>query len=202
MSYAQIARRPVVAMRRAPMRSVGAGLGLFTMADYTIWTVGDRTDQLNRFFDAVQSSDADIENNHNPIIAAGATGTRFWTDWQTFLRDYDAFTASVNAAGSTGISGSGDPILVQLRSFVDRYNALDDRFRAISGIAATTTSLDSRSPGFSLPGSSVLGTGGSIGLMLAIGAGVVGLASLAVIVTQARSFSRAVTSNRRRRRFR
>jgi hypothetical protein len=177
-------------------------MGLFTMADYSIWTANERSDQLNRFFDAVQSTDADVQGHHNPIIQAGATGTRFWPDWSTFLREYNSFQNRVNAAGSTGISTGSDAILTELRGFVDRYNSLDARFRALSGVTATTTSLDSRSHGFSLPGSSVLGTGGSIGLMLALGAGVIGLVAVAVIATQARGIARAVTGNRRRRRLR
>jgi hypothetical protein len=177
-------------------------MGLFTMASYSVWTADERSDQLNRFFDAVQATDRDVQSHHNPIIRAGAEGTRFWTDWSTFLREYNSFQNRVNAAGSWGISTSSDAILTELRGFVDRYNALDARFRALSGVAATTTSLDSRSEGFSLPGSSVLGTGGSIGLMLAVGAGVIGLVAVAVIATQARGIARAVTANKRRRRSR
>jgi len=194
VAYAQI-RRP------AKRSLVGSGMGLFTMADYSIWTVAERTDQLNRFFDAVAATSADIDRNHNPIIAAGTSGTRFWTDWQTFKREYDAFTRRVNAAGSWGISSSSDPILVELRSFVDRYNALDTRFRNLSGISAVLTAGDSRPAGFSLPFSSTLGTGGSIGVMLAAGAGVIGLVALAVIATQARGIVRvaSMTHNRRRR---
>lgn len=199
MTYVQI-RRPVAALYRGPGVPLNQrpGMGLFTMASYSVWTADERSDQLNRFFEAVQSTDRDVQSHHNPIINAGAAGTRFWTDWSTFLREYNSFQNRVNAAGSWGISTGSDAILTELRGFVDRYNALDARFRAISGVAATTTALDSRSEGFSLPGSSVLGTGGSIGVMLLVGAGVIGLVALAVVATQARGIARAVTGNRRR----
>jgi hypothetical protein len=167
------------------------------MASYSIWTADERSDQLNRFFDAVQATNGNVSSHRNSIIAGGVAGTGFWTAWQVFMRDYDAFTQRVNRAGSTGLSTSSDAILVELRGFIDRFNDLEARFHSLSGVSAPPQS-DTRSQGFSLPFSSVLGTGGSIGLMVAAGVGVVGLLAVAVIATQARAVMHPLPNARRR----
>lgn len=174
----------------------GGGLGSYRMSSFSVWTSSEIQDEIRRFGNEVTGTSQDVDSHHNALIAAGADGTRFWTDWQVFLRAWNDYRAArtsdrVPAFGTTSTSA-----IVDLRSLVDRYNILEGRFRALTGIAATARSDDSRPPGASLP----LGAGGSLTLLVAGGIGVVSLIALAVLATQFRAITAPLRRNKRRRR--
>lgn len=163
------------------------GLGSYSLADRTVWASAEVRAEIARFTNEVAGTNTDIGGNRNALISAGSEGTRFWNDWQAFLRDWSVYQANRARGRDPMIGTNFTSVISDLRTLVDRYNTLEPRFRSVTGISASARSRDSRSSGWSLPGSSVLGASGSIGLMVAGVLGVTGLVALAVLATQARA---------------
>lgn len=173
-------------------------LGSYSMANYSIWTGSELMDEVRRFGNEISGTNGDITTNRNALISAGSEGTRFWNDWQIFMRDWAAYQAMIAREGPPTL-GTTSP--TNLRGLVDRYNTLEQRFRSMTGIAGTARSGDTRSAGLlSVFRDSPLGTGGTLALFAAGGLGVIALVSLAVLATQARAITAPLRRNRRRRR--
>lgn len=162
-------------------------MGAYSLQDNTIWTAAAVRAEIARFANEVSGTNTDVNGHRNALISAGADGTRFWNEWQTFLRDWASYQATRARVGPALIATNDTSAISDLRTLADRYNALEPRFRSLTGVAATARSNDTRPAGFSLPGSSVLGTGGSIGLMVGGVLGVTALVALAVLATQTRA---------------
>lgn len=171
----------------------GMGLGTYTMADYTAWTSAEVRDEINRFTNEVNGTNSDVGTHRNALIAAGADGTRFWNEWQVFLRDWAAYQASTRGGVTGGVFSSA---VTNLRTLVDRYIVLDGRFRTMTGVAPTGRSGDSRPTSWWSQATEAAGS--APGLLLAAGLGVVGLIAVAVIATQARAFAQPALSAMRR----
>lgn len=173
-------------------------LGSYTMSDYSVWSGSEVADEIRRFGNEVSGTNGDVGTNRNALISAGSDGTRFWNDWQIFMRDWASYQSERSRVGSPLFGTSSTSAIVALRALVDRYNTLEQRFRSLTGVTATARSGDSR-PGAwmaNLPG----GPGGSLVLLVAGGIGVVALIATAVIATQARAITSPLRRNRRRKR--
>lgn len=175
------------------------GIGSYSLQNLSVWSQAEVRAEISRFANEVAGANTDVNSHRNALIAAGANGTRFWNDWQVFLRDWAAYQARITAQGPALFATNSTSTISDLRMLADRYNALEPRFRDLTGVAASNRSGDSRASGFSLPFSETLGTGGSIALMAGSALGVTALVALAVLATQARAL---VMRNPRRRKRR
>lgn len=172
-------------------------LGTYTLSDISVWTGPEVRDEIARFSREVTSLNNDVNTHRNALIASGAQGSQFWTDWQVFLREWNAWAARDHAV-LWGASFTGP--ISELRRFVDRFNPLESRYRSTTGIVPSSSSADSRPPSWWSSVQSAATSGP--GLMVAAGIGVVGLVAIAVIATQARTMLAPVRRNPRRRKRR
>ena len=196
MSYTQVQRHVSV---------LGSGMGTYAMQDLTTWNTTEVRNEIDGFSREVTATTNDINSHRNAIIAAGATGTRFWNDWQIFVRDLDAYRASHPRSGIPAINTAYTTYIAALVPLVDRYNDLETRFRSLSGVARSSSPADTRAGSVwsRLTTAAQDAAGSGPGLLLAAGLGVVGLVAVAVIATQARAFASpalAMRRNSRRRR--
>lgn len=184
------------------------GMGAYALADRWTWSSSEVSDEIRRFANEVSATNGDVDTSRNRLISAGTSGSRFWNEWQIFMRDWNAYQAHRAQVGQAAFGTNFTSAIVNLRGLVDRYNPLEERFRSLTGVSATQRSQDTRTGSWlsMLPGSSVLGVGGSLGLIAAVGLGTVALVALAVLATQARAFAQPALSvmkrNKRRRRHR
>jgi hypothetical protein len=183
-------------------RFVASGLG-YAMADYAVWTVAEIDDEIARFTNEVTATQGDVDTHRNALIAAGDAGTRFWNEWQVFFRDWSNYRSA--HPRSTGVSRAMLAQPNELRALIDRYNALEPRFRALTGVTSTPRSGDTRARSVTQWFSDNTPAVAGGGALVALGLGAVALVAVAVIATQARvalAPLRAVRRNRRRRKSR
>lgn len=116
------------------MGDSGDGLGELSIPDYTLWSSGDIATFYNQILDAVSHLETDI-SQHVPHSVDGDQlrsdyqlfKTQFLTQWQQY---HDSW-----AAGS-----SATPVAVA-REAAGRYNAFEQRYRAITHLAPTSAGI-------------------------------------------------------------
>lgn len=173
-------------------------LGRYSISNYSFWTGSEVQNEIDRFTREVTALSNTVNSNRNALISSGSSGAQFWTDWQVFLRDWNAYLAHRQRVGPALFGTSSTSAIVDLRQLVDRFNPLEDRYRSLTGRTASSTSEDSRQPSLWTSVQSAATSGP--GLLAAAGLGVVGLVAVAVIAVQARSLLAPVRRNPRRRR--
>jgi len=167
-----------------------AGLGELVTPDHVIWTMGTVRAWLNQINEQIRSLDTDI-NAHRARITATADGPRFISDFNALKTRWLAF----NRTASTFWAGTVDAA----QEYVNAYNVLERRFRAVSGAAPTVyaeLSTDEapsvlRSANYALMGWAVIGI-----------VGVIGLGYLLNNYAKVKTLSKLTFNRRRRRRSR
>lgn len=178
-----------------------SALGRYEMRDYSVWTAQEVRDEWSRLEREVTATNSTVNGNRNSLISAGPSGNQFWTDWQLFMRAWQAGQLGYQRTSILPVNTSSSGIVVQLRQLADRFNALEARYTQLTGVSAPTQSEDTRGASW---WSQVTSNPQAQGLALitTLGIGAVGLVAVAVIVAQVRNIMRPVTRNRRRRRSR
>ncbi len=176
------------------------GMGRVDMPSYAFWTRSERVAQADLLNLQVQSTARSVDASRSRLVAAGAPGEQFYGEWNAWKAQWQQFYGPER-------SSTLGPNPTTLRTFVDRYNSLEERFIQLSGVTPTrTTTQDTRAQ----PGS-VFGAGGmTFNTYLLVGAGVIGVVSLAVLGTAvaatvrspAASAAARLARNRHRRRSR
>lgn len=109
-----------------------SGLGILTTPDFTIWTPARRQAWLNQVHTQVNAFTGDIREREAAIRAL-PDGPRFLTDWAAFKGEWTNFYR--DEMNSTLIfSGTTE----RTQEFVNRYNALERRYTALTGTAVTS----------------------------------------------------------------
>jgi hypothetical protein len=112
----------------APM----AGLGEMTTPDFSIWTPARRRAWLNQIHTQVNAFTGDIRERE-VAIRAMANGPRFMSDWAAFKNAWTDFYRS-ELESSLIFSGTTE----RTQEFVNRYNALESRYTALTGATVTS----------------------------------------------------------------
>jgi hypothetical protein len=178
-------------------------MGSYAMQALAVWNDEEVRNEMDGFGREVTATSTDINAHRNALIAAGAPGTRFWNDWQIFTRDLTRYTASHPRSGIPMVNTAYTTYIAALVPLVDRYNDLETRFRALSGVERSSNPADTRAGSiWSRASEAASGaiTGGP-GLLVI---GLVGVVAVAVIAMQVRAFAApalaAMRRNTRRRR--
>lgn len=149
--------------RGTGLRRIKSGLGELTTPDRWIWMPGDIRAWLNQINEQIRALGSDISERRSAIMAASG-GPRFITDFEALRDRWLRFNA--NAASWWGNT------VAAAQEYVNEYNALEVRFRALTGAAPTRTHVLSteeapsaiRSANYALMGWAVIGIVGVVGL--------------------------------------
>lgn len=149
--------------RGTGLRRIRSGLGELTTPDRWVWMPGDIRAWLNQINEQIRALDNDIDTHRSALIAASG-GQRFISDFDAFQTRWLRFNA--NAASWWGNT------VAAAQEYVNEYNALEQRFRTLSGVAPTRSHVLStdeapsaiRSANYALMGWALIGITGVIGL--------------------------------------
>lgn len=167
-----------------------AGLGELVTPDRWIWMPGDIRAWLNQINEQVRALDNDIET-HRSAITTASGGSRFISDFDAFQGRWLRFNA--NAASWWGNTVSA------AQEYVNEYNALEQRFRTITGVSPTRTHTLSAEEA----PSTLRSANRNLMLWSLIGiAGVVGAGYLLSNYARIKTLSKLTLNRRRRRRNR
>jgi hypothetical protein len=166
------------------------GLGTLVAPDYSFWTADRRRAWLNQINEQVRAMDNDIDTNRSRILSA--------TGGQRFLSDFDAFQArwlAYNSSVGTWFSGVAD----SSQQYVNEYNALEARYRSLTGTAPTSAFSASEAERPSALRDA------NRNLMIWAGIGILGLGTLGYVLSnwaRIRTISKLANNRGRRRRRR
>lgn len=167
-----------------------AGLGELVTPDRWIWMPGDIRAWLNQINEQIRALDNDIDTRRSAIVAASGG--------QRFISDFDAFQARWLRFNADAASWWGNTVAAA-QEYVNEYNALEQRFRAITGVAPTRTHTLSAEEA----PSTLRSANRNLMLWSLIGiAGVVGAGYLLSNYARIKTLSKLTFNRRRRRRSR
>lgn len=111
---------------------LSTGLGNIELAD-TLITSGAIIAAMDDVLAHGQHLEADIRANIATIMQ-DSTGQRFYNDFITWYPAYQAFYSSHRGTWSAGASYLTGETVATLRSQAAQYNALESRFRSVTGL--------------------------------------------------------------------
>jgi len=111
------------------MRSNRSSLGELVTPSRLAWLPGEVRAWLNQINGQITSLDRDIIPRR-AALRANAVGTRFLADWDELRNQWLAFN---HTASTWWAQGSISPA----QEYVNRYNLLEDRYRALTGSSPT-----------------------------------------------------------------
>lgn len=140
-----------------------SGLGELVTPEHAVWLPGAVRAWLNQINEQIRSLGADIGAHREQIVAA-AEGPRF-------ISDFDAFRTRWLAFNNTASTWWGSTVGAA-QEYVNAYNMLERRFRAITGVAPTVYAELAEGEGpstlrtvnYTLMAWSVIGIAGVVGL--------------------------------------
>jgi hypothetical protein len=165
MSYAiaipRTTRRPSFGRMRGT--SLVAGLGELVTPDNWFWSPGAIRAWLDQINEQIRSLGNDINERRSAIMTASG-GPRFITDFEALRDRWLRFNHDVSSWWGNTVSAA--------QEYVNAYNALETRYRTITGSVPTTYSHLSaeeapsalRSANYALMGWAVIGIVGIVGL--------------------------------------
>lgn len=176
------------------------GIGELVEPDLSIWTPPDVVAWLANVSAQIASFARDIASVQSSLEGT-AEGSRFLGDWRTFKTQWGQWYNRYAGPDAIrrALAVAGDPFGNESRSYVRRYNALEGRFRTLTGRAPTSVIelRESEEP------SAARDINRGLMLWAVIGiAGIVGLGYLASNYAKIRMMSRLAFNPRRRRRNR
>lgn len=167
-----------------------SGLGELVTPDRWIWMPGDIRAWLNQINEQIRALDNDIEAHRSTLMAASG-GPRFVSDFNTFQARWLRFNADAASWWGNTVAAA--------QEYVNEYNALEQRFRAITGVSPTRSHALSteESP------SALRAANRNLMIWSVIGiAGVVGAGYLLSNYARIKTLSKLTLNRRRRRRSR
>lgn len=179
----------------APVSGLGcicgmAGLGTLTTPDHTIWLPGQIRAWLDQINEQIRSLDTDI-NSHRAAITRVADGPRFITDWNLLKSQWLTFNHDASTAWGSTVDAA--------QEYVNRYNALEQRYHTVSGERATVSTAQ---PDTDMP-STIHAV--NTNLMLWAGIGIIGIGTIGYLLSQyakIKTVSKLAFNRRRRARRR
>lgn len=147
-------------------------VGEITFPSTTIWGRGD----VSNLYETIHQTADALDHDIRPRLAAWQAGTadqqRFARDWITFRDGWVAAHASYVADPILIPVATGSTAVETARGWAQRYNALEQRYRALTG-AAPTTSVSHVDVEVTPPSAPerMLNTGASIATAIAVAAG-------------------------------
>lgn len=167
-----------------------AGLGELVTPDRWFWMPGDIRAWLNQINEQIRALDNDIDTHRNALTSASG-GARFISDFNAFQARWLRFNADAASWWGNTVAAA--------QEYVNEYNALEQRFRSLTGITPTRTHVLSteeapsvvRRANYTLMGWAVIG--------------IVGLAAAGYLLNnyaRIKTLSKLTFNRRRRRRSR
>jgi hypothetical protein len=142
-----------------------AGLGTLVTPERSVpyWSPGNIRAWLNQINEQVRSLGTDI-STHRARIVAAPDGPRFVADFDAFRTRWLRFNSTAETAWGSTVDAA--------QEYVNAYNALETRFRAVAGTAPTDYAELSarespnalRSANYALMGWAAIGIAGVVGL--------------------------------------